>query len=581
MVLVLRVYRGLIASEGVAIGPLTKYGFIDALSFIPSNCLINDKDFEVSKLEKALSKFKEYLYGLKKALPESEHDLLNAHEAMAEALVNEAVSYVVEESICGELAVKKVFEKYSELFKESGSGLIALRAGDLRNIASTIIENLTELKPGIGESIEVGGKIVVAKELNPVDLLKLVKQGLKGIITLTGGVTSHAAIIARAHGIPYIIVPELDLSKVSEGELAVIDSIEEKLLLNPSREIVDAYVERARRYESLKKSCREAAFREAVTTDGVRVGVLCNVGDLEEARAASTSGCDGVGLFRVEYLYMSSSSPPSEESLYTAFSKVLGFFSGRPVVIRAPDLGADKPLPYIRLEESNPFLGLRGVRLLLEYREEILNPFLRALLRASVSGNARLLIPMISRVSELIELTELVERTSEKLKAEGVATGSIDIGIMVETPAAALLIDKYAEVPQLKFISFGTNDLTQYTLAVDRGNVKVSYIYDELDPSIIRLMAIAASESKKKGIEVEVCGEMASRQLAIPLLLSLGVDALSVSPPLVGLAKYTISRLSKRDLERELLVKALNSSSASEVKEFVKKYLERIGVEVF
>ncbi|MCX8199443.1 MAG: phosphoenolpyruvate--protein phosphotransferase [Sulfolobales archaeon] len=577
----MRVYRGLIASEGVAVGPLTKYGFIDALSSVPSNCPTSNSYFEVSRLEKALSKFKEYLVSLKKTLPESEHELINAHEVMAEALVNEAASHVVEEGVCGELAVKRVFEKYSDLFKESGSGLIALRAGDLRNIASAIVENLTELKPGIGGGIEVGGKVVVAKELNPVDLLKLVKQGLRGIVTLTGGVTSHAAIIARAHGIPYIIVPELDLSEVSEGELAVIDSIEEKLLLNPSEEIVSIYVERASKYESLKKWCREASLKEAVTTDGVRVGVLCNVGDLEEARAASTSGCDGIGLFRVEYLYISSSSPPSEESLYTAFNKVLSFFNGKPVVIRAPDLGADKPLPYIKLEESNPFLGLRGVRLLLEYRDEILNPFLRALLRASTSGNARLLIPMISRVSELIEFTEIVERTLEKLRAEGIASGSIEIGIMVETPAAAILIDKYAKVPQLKFISFGTNDLTQYTLAVDRGNVKVSYIYDELDPSIIRLMALAASEARKRGVEVEVCGEMAGRQLAIPLLLSLGIDALSVSPPLVGLVKYTVSKLSRRDLERELLTKALNSTSASEVKEFTKEYLKRAGIEIF
>ncbi len=577
----MKVYRGLIASEGVAVGLLTKYGFTNALSSVPSNCPVSNVDFEVSRLEKALSEFNEYLDGLKKTLPESERELLNAHEAMAEALVSEAVSHVVEENICGELAVKKVFEKYSELFRESGSGLIALRAGDLRNIASAIVENLTELRPGVGGSIDIEGRIVVARELNPVDLLKLVNQGLRGIVTLTGGVTSHAAIIARAHGIPYIIVPELDLSGLSEGDLAVIDSIEEKLLLNPSREIVSTYVERAEKYESLKKSYREAAFREAVTTDGVRVGVLCNVGDLEEARAASTSGCDGVGLFRVEYLYMSSNSPPSEESLYTAFSKVLGFFNDRPVVIRAPDLGADKPLPYIRLEESNPFLGLRGVRLLLEYRGEILAPFLRALLRASTSGNAKLLIPMISRVSELVELAELVERTSEKLMAEGVASGGVEIGIMVETPAAALLVDKYTEVPQLKFISFGTNDLTQYTLAVDRGNVKVSYIYDELDPSVIRLMAVAAGEAKKRGVEVEVCGEMAGRQLAIPLLLGLGVDALSVSPPLVGLAKYTISKLSKRDLERELLAKALNSSSPTEVRELVRKYLEGVGIEVF
>jgi len=334
------------------------------------------------------------------------------------------------------------------------------------------------------------------------------------------------------------------------------------------------------RFEELKSIIRRNAFIKATTLDNYIVDVLCNIRDLEEARVASSSGCDGVGLFRIEFLYMMKEKAPGEDALYNTFIKVAEFFRDKVVVIRAPDLGADKPLPYLILKEDNPFLGLRGIRLLLEYREEIFKPFLRAFLRAlRVYENLRLLLPMVTTTREVRETVELLNTLIEELRPDDKMLSSIKIGIMVETPAAALMIDKLVETGLIKFVSYGTNDLTQYTLAVDRGNVRVSYLYDELDPALLRLLEISVSKALEKSIEVEVCGEMASKIPAIPVLLGLGIRGLSVNPTQVGLVKYVISKLSVNSVKKELLSRVLSSSNNEESRRSIREYMVSIGLE--
>ncbi|MCC6035068.1 MAG: phosphoenolpyruvate--protein phosphotransferase [Desulfurococcaceae archaeon] len=571
------VFKGIIASQGVSIAPLIRYIVKTVEDLDITYCEFSTR--EEIRLDVALEKYIELLSEIKKKAPESERELLEAYELMAQSLVDEAKDIVRSENICSELAVKRVYLKYRDSFRESGSSLIALREADLRSIASSLIKYLMGYTEG-GGILDIRDKIIIAEDVTPTDMIKFAKEGVKGVVTLKGGVTSHAAIIARSNDIPYIIIPEIRLDDIKDGEIAVLDALDGLLVVKPGESELEKYMAKLTRFEELKSIIRRNAFIKATTLDNYIVDVLCNIRDLEEARVASSSGCDGVGLFRIEFLYMMKEKAPSEDVLYNTFIKVAEFFRDKVVVIRAPDLGADKPLPYLILKEDNPFLGLRGIRLLLEYREEIFKPFLRAFLRAlRVYENLRLLLPMVTTTREVRETVELLNTLIGELRLDNKMLSSIKIGIMVETPAAALMIDKLVETGLIKFVSYGTNDLTQYTLAVDRGNVRVSYLYDELDPALLRLLEISVSKALEKGIEVEVCGEMASKIPAIPVLLGLGIRGLSVNPTQVGLVKYVISKLSVNSVKKELLSRVLSSSNNEESRRSIREYMVSIGLE--
>jgi len=573
----LPVFKGIIASQGVSIAPLIRYIVKTVEDLDITYCEFSTR--EEIRLDVALEKYIELLSEIKKKAPESERELLEAYELMAQSLVDEAKDIVRSENICSELAVKRVYLKYRDSFRESGSSLIALREADLRSIASSLIKYLMGYTEG-GGILDIRDKIIIAEDVTPTDMIKFAKEGVKGVVTLKGGVTSHAAIIARSNDIPYIIIPEIRLDDIKDGEIAVLDALDGLLVVKPGESELEKYMAKLTRFEELKSIIRRNAFIKATTLDNYIVDVLCNIRDLEEARVASSSGCDGVGLFRIEFLYMMKEKAPSEDVLYNTFIKVAEFFRDKVVVIRAPDLGADKPLPYLVLKEDNPFLGLRGIRLLLEYREEIFKPFLRAFLRAlRVYENLRLLLPMVTTTREVRETVELLNTLIGELRPDDKMLSSIKIGIMVETPAAALMIDKLVETGLIKFVSYGTNDLTQYTLAVDRGNVRVSYLYDELDPALLRLLEISVSKALEKGIEVEVCGEMASKIPAIPVLLGLGIRGLSVNPTQVGLVKYVISKLSVNSVKKELLSRVLSSSNNEESRRSIREYMVSIGLE--
>jgi len=573
----LPVFKGIIASQGVSIAPLIRYIVKTVEDLDITYCESSTR--EEIRLDVALEKYIELLSEIKKKAPESERELLEAYELMAQSLVDEAKDIVRSENICSELAVKRVYLKYRDSFRESGSSLIALREADLRSIASSLIKYLMGYTEG-GGILDIRDKIIIAEDVTPTDMIKFAKEGVKGVVTLKGGVTSHAAIIARSNDIPYIIIPEIRLDDIKDGEIAVLDALDGLLVVKPGESELEKYMVKLTRFEELKSIIRRNAFIKATTLDNYIVDVLCNIRDLEEARVASSSGCDGVGLFRIEFLYMMKEKAPSEDVLYNTFIKVAEFFRDKVVVIRAPDLGADKPLPYLVLKEDNPFLGLRGIRLLLEYREEIFKPFLRAFLRTlRVYENLRLLLPMVTTTREVRETVELLNTLIGELRPDDKMLSSIKIGIMVETPAAALMIDKLVETGLIKFVSYGTNDLTQYTLAVDRGNVRVSYLYDELDPALLRLLEISVSKALEKGIEVEVCGEMASKIPAIPVLLGLGIRGLSVNPTQVGLVKYVISKLSVNSVKKELLSRVLSSSNNEESRRSIREYMVSIGLE--
>ncbi len=579
MMITTKIYSGVIASEGIAIGFIFVYTPTIILDKVKGPCTIDNVSVEILKLSRALEEYKKYLGSLQQISSSVARDILDAYELIAETITNEALELVKSNKVCGEFAVKVIYERYSEMLRQSKSELIALRESDLKSIASSLIENILRHGDSTFKTIPSGG-IVVADELYPIEMLKLVGQGIKGIVTKKGGITSHVAIIARNNGIPYLIIPEIDLNQIKnyENHYAILDSLNGKFIINPDEESSKTYNSILARYMKVQEVVKRYAFMEAFTIDQDRIHVLCNVSNIEEARVASTAGCDGVGLFRVEFLYMSE-KPPNYETLYNTFEKLAALFKNKPVIVRAPDLGADKPLPYIKLEEPNPFLGLRGIRLLLEYQEELFKPFIKAFLAiANKFNNVKLMFPMVSKVKEIYEVVELIEKVKDKYVED--FRKELKLGVMIETPAAALMIDKLAETGYISFISIGTNDLTQYVLAVDRTNAKLSRLYSEINPAVLRLIKIAVDQARRYNIGIEVCGEIASKQYAVPILLGLNIKELSVNPVVVGIIKYTISKLSSKNLENELIPELLRLYDEAEVLSKTKHYLRKVGVEL-
>ncbi len=566
----------MVASPGIAIGKATVLKKVDVLA-VPSETRAVDVGVESERLRRAGEVLAGKLSALKELLPRQEQEIVEAQQLMLESLVSEALELVSQAGYSAEYAVRSVYEKYSEMLRQ-GSELFALRAQDLRDLASRLVALLQGAWVG---QRRAGLEVAVGDEVDPIEFLELVNQGLRGLVTRSGGVTSHVAILARLKGVPYLIVSSLNPDAIADGSQVIVDALEGYFIVNPPSSDVEKYARLAQQYSKLLEVFASEARLEARTLDGHRVNVYCNVGSFEELRILDQYGCEGVGLFRVEFAYMARPAPPSEEELYELFSKAVQLMGGKTLTVRAPDIGGDKPVPFLELpREQNPQLGLRGTRLLFRYREELLLPLVRALLRASRHGRLRLMLPMVSTVEEVEEFRRVVEEERRRLEALGVSAGRLELGVMIETPSSALLAGSLVSKGGLSFISFGTNDLTQYVLAADRGNSLVAYLYDELNPAVLRLVAQTVGQVKGKA-EVEVCGEMASRPLAIPVLLGLGVESLSVAPQFAGKVKYVVRRLRLEGLEervRELLGYA---EKPSDVREWSRKVLEESGVAVY
>lgn len=574
MILV-RVLRGRIASFGLAVAPVVKHESVSILDSTPPDCRASDTRSELRRLEEALGEASRRLSLISSLL---EPELTEVYSRILSELVQEAGVLVESEGLCAESAIRIVYEKYSSLLESTGSELFAVRAQDLRALSELILSSMKGVS--WSEYGRLRGAIVLAKELNPMTMTALASAGVMGVVTATGGITSHSAIIARSRGIPYLISEELRLDEVPGDVIAILDAIEGKLILEPAPQVLDEYGRRLETYEKLRRQAREYEWRTATTIDGVRVEVLCNAGSLEEARVAAESGCEGIGLLRVEFIYYSSRDFPSEEALERIFERIATIFEGKPVIVRAPDLGADKPLPYLKLREENPALGVRGIRLLLERRNELLIPFLRAFIKSfEKKRNLMLLIPMVSKTGEIEEFGRILEEEVSKTSSR-ISINDFKIGIMVETPAAAINLEALASTGIVKFASIGSNDLTQYTLAADRNSPKLSNVYDDMDPAVLKLIQLTVEKARRLGVDLKICGELASRQAGVPILLGLGLRSLSVNPPLVGIIKYTISRLSYSELS-ERLAETLRSAKAGEdARKFAVNVLREKGVEL-
>ncbi|KPU64087.1 hypothetical protein EP1X_01325 [Thermococcus sp. EP1] len=486
--------------------------------------------------------------------------ILKAHKLMVEAIVNEALEEV-KKGQGAIAAINSVVDKYVKLLKDSGSSLIQLRVDDLIDIKNVLIENLTRKKVTHIKK----ESIAVLKDIHPSQLLRYKRQGIAGIVSERGSYTSHVAIIARNLGIPAVFGVKNATETLRNGDLIIVDGFSGEVLVNPDKSTVESYKAKKKTFTKFAQLFEKTKNEPAITLDGHRVLVTANIGNEDDLNTALINGCDGVGLFRTEFYYLSRQTLPSSEEFSRIIKKLANKLEEKPLTIRLLDVGGDKPLPYLPSpKENNSFLGLRGIRYLFKYRE-LLKSQLQAIITASKQGNLRIMAPMVSTIEEIRELKEEIKKISPE------AEKNLKFGIMVEVPSILFMLDNI--IGEVDFLSIGTNDLTQYLFAVDRTSEEVSHLYDDMHPAVLRAINEITKHAHKKEITIDVCGELASNPIAVPILVGLGINELSVSPTSIPLVKWIIQNISYEDSKR-FVRKVLALENGQEVREEARKFLQ-------
>jgi phosphotransferase system enzyme I (PtsI) len=535
---------GVAASEGVAVGPV----FVHARRELePARENISEDKVEEelarfqSAVEAVVQKLSETAERLRESGSEKEAGIFDAHVEMAEdPEFHSEVEERVRNLTSPEAAVLAVGEEFAGMFAEMEDEYMAARADDVRDVASQVAADLMGSKDAGLEMLKEPS-VILARNLAPSDTVRIPKGMALGFVVAEGSKTSHVSIMARSFAIPAVVGVGAALEEAFEAEVVALDGGEGYAVADPDP---DTVVEFERKQEAItEEQAVLAEFKhvEARTRDGQRIEVAANIGSTEEAESALEWGAEGVGLFRTEFLFMERPELPSEEEQYGAYRKVAEAFGERPVIIRTLDVGGDKDLPGVdQPEEENPFLGWRGIRMCLDV-PELFKPQLRAILRAASHGNLRIMFPMIVDTVELHAAKELIQECRRELENEGTQFGEVDIGVMVETPAAAIRAADLA--PEVSFFSIGTNDLVQYTLAADRGNERLRRLQSAEHPAVLDLIGRTCKAAREAGIWVGVCGETAGEAAMIPKLIELGVTELSMSAPSIPRAKKVLSEL--------------------------------------
>ncbi|WP_198468241.1 phosphoenolpyruvate--protein phosphotransferase [Acetomicrobium sp. S15 = DSM 107314] len=570
-----RKLKGVPLSSGVGIGRIL---LLRSVPFETTGKEI-DQDERVKELERftaAHKEAKERLLALKKNaeghLPQEEMGILEAHLLMIDDPM--LIGGIKELIAKGKLARDAVVEKTKELkarLESLPDPYMRERAIDIEDVGLRLFRALLGI-PELDLSATTEPIVLTAEELTPSETAGLKPDRVAAIVTARGGVTSHAAIIAKALGIP--AVSGISTKELTDQTLAIVYGDVGTVILNPSEETIQRAKRQIQRLAAEKRELASIAKLTAETKDGTKLELWGNIASPEEVDDVRASGGTGIGLFRTEFLYMDRPQPPTEEEQLDAYAKALKAMGDRPVVIRTLDVGGDKEIPYLSIEkEGNPFLGYRAIRLCLE-NEELFLTQLRALLRSSVYGKLWIMFPMISSIWEVRQAKEMLEKAKIQLKNEGKGFDEdIKVGIMIETPAAAIISRELAA--EVDFFSIGTNDLTQYTLAVDRTNQRVNRWFDSFHPAVLRLIAMTAEGAHAHNIDLGVCGEMAGEELAIPIFVGLGFNELSMAPARILWQKRTL-RATTSKWAKEITAQALKLSSAQEVYAFLKTSIDEI-----
>jgi phosphotransferase system enzyme I (PtsI) len=565
--------KGIPASDGIAIGPV--FCYVPVELSIPV-CAAGTADEEFARFTQAQEQARRELQGLYEAIEKragrEEAAIFEAHQEM---LCDPALESKVREQVCvgqtAEQALALATDELASLLAGMHDEMFAARALDVRDVGRRVFRILLGL-PDTALSAVTQPSIIVAQDLTPSDTASLDPALTLGFITAQGGLTSHSAILARTLGLPAIVGMGADpLRLISRAQNIVMDGRTGEVILDPGAQTIEQYSTIKQQRESRLEVLKAAAQKEAVTADGRRVEIAANVGEAASARDAMDHGAEGIGLLRTEFLYLEDTQPPSEEKQYSIYREIFEVMAGRPVIVRTLDIGGDKPPSYLPFpEEMNPFLGWRAIRISLD-EPELFKTQLRAILRAAVGHRARIMFPMVSDLDELWHAREIVEAVKEELARDSVDfAADVPVGIMVETPAAAVLVDVLAEASD--FFSLGTNDLTQYTMAVDRGNSKVAKLFQPLHPSVLRLIKLTIDAGHAKGKWVGMCGELAGMTKAIPILLGFGLDEFSMNPRAIPVAKDLVGRLADSKA-REIASYAMTLGTAAQIENYMKETL--------
>ena len=566
-------YTGIGASAGIGIGSVV---IVKEPSLAYDNVTVSDIAAEKERfnnaLEKCIAKTQAMAEDMKTRVGEKEAEILEGHVLllMDPEMTSQINDKIENEKMCAEAAVEQVCDMYAQMFSSIEDEMFQQRATDVCDIKTRLLKILLNVED-LDLAAVPAGTVLVAVDLAPSMTAGINPANVAGVLTEIGGKTSHSAILARALEIPAVLSIEGIVSKVENGQTVILDGSTGQVFLSPDEATLKEYTAKREEYLAEKAALQAFVGKQSVTADGHVVELCANIGKPEDALKVVECDGEGVGLFRTEFLFMDRPQVPTEDEQFEAYKKVAETLSGKPVIIRTLDIGGDKEIPYLGLgKEENPFLGFRAIRLCLK-RPDLYRPQLRALLRASAYGEIKIMVPMISCVDELREVKAMIEEIKAELDEKGIPYNKdIKVGIMVETPAASLMADAFAK--EADFFSIGTNDLTGYTMAVDRGNPDVAYLYSTYNPAVLRSIERVIKAGKAEGTMVGMCGEAAADPLLTPLLLSFGLDEFSVSATSILATRKTISLWTMEEANA-VAEKAMSLVTEAEVK----AYLESVA----
>ncbi len=577
------IFRGIAASAGVCRGPVLVLdrptGQIERRDLAEAEVAS-----ELDRFEDALARTRHQLLEVQRKVIENlgaqEGSIFDAQLLVLEdpVLIEETTRMIRNQKVNVEHAFHTVATRYLEALARVGDEFIRERTADVRDVTARVLDNLLgrNQEPDLRQLREPC--IIIAHDLTPSQTAQMDRKHVLGFATDVGSTTSHTAIMARSLRIPAVVGLKDVSQRLRTGQFALLDGFNGVLIVNPTDQTLFEYGQLVRRQATLAEKLRDVIPLPAVTLDNHRVPLLANVEQAADADTVRAAGAEGIGLFRTEYLFLNRDTPPDEEEQFEAYRQAAATLRPLPVVIRTLDLGGDKLLSTLAPPELNPFLGWRAIRFCLQ-QPGIFRSQLRAILRASAEGNVKVMYPMISGLDELQQANALLAQCKEELRAQRQPFDErIEIGAMIEIPSAALIADALAR--HVGFFSIGTNDLIQYALAVDRMNEKIAHLYEPAHPAILRLIQATVQAAHARGIRVAVCGEMAGDPVLVPLLLGLGVDELSMAPPLIAPVKYLIRRMHLARA-RQMATEALACDSASEIAARFEAYARETAPSLF
>ena len=569
-------YKGTGASAGIGIGRAV---IVEEKELVIKRETVTDPAAEIQRfkgaLEVSMQQTEALAEDLGKRVGEKEAEILKGHIMLLSdpMLVGEIETNIQNEGINAEYAIESVCTMYADMFASMGDELMQQRATDMRDIKTRMQKVLLGVA-SVDIAALPAGSVIVAKDLTPSMTAGINPDNVTGIVTELGGRTSHSAILARALEIPAVVALGGILEQVKDGDMVVLDGTDGVVIVDPEEAVLSEYQTKREAFLKEKKDLEQYIGKPSITKDGVQVELVGNIGKPEDVDKVLQYDGEGVGLFRTEFLFMDRDAMPTEEEQFEAYRKVAVALDGKPVIIRTLDIGGDKEIPYMGLEkDENPFLGYRAVRFCLDRKDDVYRPQLRALLRASAYGNIKIMVPLVTCIEEYRQVKALVHEIMAELDREGIAYNkNIQLGIMVETAAASLIADIFAK--EVDFFSIGTNDLTQYTMSVDRGNDKVSYLYSTFNPAVLRSIKRIITCAREAGIMVGMCGEAASDPMMIPLLLAFGLNEFSMSPSAILRARKMVTQYSTQELQA-VADKAMSFATPAEGENYMKEFVNQ------